>query len=81
MKRMIRNTWINLKKELDKKTDPDAPILNARMLQFFVLRFLLGILCFVTIDKFIVEITLLKYVMIEILFDSARFVIKIVRGK
>jgi hypothetical protein len=77
----MKKIWNNLIMELDKKTNPDAPLVTTRMLQFLLLRFLLGILLFMVIDRFIVEITLLKYVLIELLFDAARFVIKIVRGK
>lgn len=76
---MFKNIKNKLKEELDKKTDPDAPLLTAKFVEVFFLRLLLSIFAYVIIDKFIIELKIWQFVLIDILLQVCEWFVKLVK--
>lgn len=77
----MKEILIKIKKDLDKRTDPDRPILTGDMLKFFVLRLLLSVLVYVLINKFILGISILQYVFIDFIFQLGEYFVSILKKK
>ena len=77
----IKNMWDKIKTDLDKRTDPDAPVLTGGMVERFILRLLLITLSYMVINTFIVKLAIWQFLFIDMLLYVIETFIKFVNGR
>lgn len=79
--KMFKDLKEKLKEDLDKRTSPDAPLFTGIMVKMFFLRLLLGFAIYMIIDRFIVPLTMWKFIFIDLLFEIYSWVINVAKRR
>lgn len=76
----MKNFIKKVQEDLNEKTS-GPPVVKGKAVEIFVLRVLLMILCYLLIDRFILSIKLWQFVVVDMIIQTAEYVVYIVKKK